>query len=88
MTATYIGFLAALLGTICWLPQAWKAWATRDTAGLSLPANLMFLGTVSLWLIYGLLVGDAPIILANACSIVIVLAIIGAILKYKKGTDI
>jgi MtN3 and saliva related transmembrane protein len=32
-------------------------------------------------------VGDAPIILANACSIVIVLAIIAAILKFKKGTD-
>lgn len=79
----YLGYSAAFMGTICWLPQAWKAWASRDTSGLSLAANLMFLLTVTLWFLYGLLVGDWPIIIANICAILIVLSIVAAILRYK-----
>ncbi|MBE1294652.1 SemiSWEET family sugar transporter [Phycobacter azelaicus] len=79
----YIGYLAGAMGTICWIPQAWRAWSTRDTSGLSLAANLMFLLTVSLWLIYGLMVGDMPLILANFCAVLIVISIVAAKLKYK-----
>lgn len=79
----YLGYFAAFMGTICWLPQAWKAWASRDTSGLSLPANLMFLLTVSLWFLYGILVGDWPIIIANIFAILIVLSIVAAKLRYK-----
>jgi len=79
----YIGYSAGLLGTICWVPQAWKAWATRDTSGLSLIANLLFLLTVTLWLVYGLLVTDWPLILANGCALLIVLSIVAAKLRYK-----
>lgn len=82
MIAPYIGYIAATLGTICWLPQAWKAWASRDTAGLSLVSNLMFLATVSMWFGYGLLIGDWPIILANFCAILIVISIVVAKLKF------
>lgn len=78
-----IGYLAAFMGTICWIPQAWKAWASRDTSGLSLPSNLMFLTTVSLWLIYGILITDWPLILANICAVTAMLIIVAAKLKYK-----
>jgi MtN3 and saliva related transmembrane protein len=79
----YVGYIAAFLGTVCWLPQAWKAWASRDTSGLSLPSNLLFLLTVTLWFCYGLMVGDMPIIIANICAILIVLCIVAAKLRYK-----
>lgn len=78
-----IGYLAAFLGTVCWIPQAWKAWASRDTTALSLPSNLMFLATVSLWLLYGILVVDWPLIVANICAVTAVLAIVAAKLKFK-----
>lgn len=81
MTQT-IGFAAAFLGTVCWIPQAWQVWASKDTSGLSLPSNLMFLATVTLWLIYGLLVGDLPLILANLCAVTAVLCIVAAKLKF------
>lgn len=81
--ALYVGYLAAIMGTICWIPQAWKAWATRDTSGLSLPSNLMFFATVSLWLIYGLMIGDLPLILANICAVTAMATIIAAKLRYK-----
>ncbi|KIC15936.1 SemiSWEET family sugar transporter [Leisingera sp. ANG-Vp] len=82
MIAPYVGYLAAFLGTVCWIPQAYKAWASRDTSGLSLPSNLMFLATVSLWLAYGLMVGDWPLILANICAVTAVLVIVAAKLKF------
>lgn len=80
--APYLGYFAALLGTICWIPQARQAWISRDTRGLSLSANLMFLATVSSWLIYGILIGDLPVILANSCAALIVSSIIVAKLKF------
>ncbi len=80
--AIYIGYLAAFLGTVCWIPQAWKAWATRDTSGLSLPSNLLFLTTVILWLIYGLMIGDLPLILANVCATTAMLIIVAAKLRF------
>ncbi|MEZ5676088.1 MtN3 and saliva related transmembrane protein [Thalassovita litoralis] len=81
--AIYVGYLAALLGMICWIPQAFQVWRTRDTKSLSLSANLLFLITVSLWLIYGLMITDWPIILANIVSVTAMIAIVAAKLKYK-----
>lgn len=83
--ALYIGYLAAIMGTICWIPQAWKAWVSRDVRGLSLPSNMMFLITVVLWLVYGIMIGDWPIILANICAVTAMLIIVIAILRFKKG---
>lgn len=81
--ALYVGYLAAFLGTVCWIPQAWRAWSTGDTTGLSLASNLMFLTTVSLWLAYGLMIGDWPLILANICAVAAMLCIVAAKLRYK-----
>ena len=79
----YVGFLAAILGTICWLPQTLKTWRTKETKDLSLGANLLILATVTLWLIYGILLGAWPLIIANIISILFVGAIVTAKLIYK-----
>lgn len=78
----YVGYAAAALGTICWIPQAWKAWSGRDTTGISLPSNLMFLATVTLWLAYGLMIMDPPMIVANIFAVAAVLSIVTAKLKF------
>ena len=46
-------------------------------------SNMLFLTTVSLWLLYGLLVSDWPIIIANIFAVIAVLTIVAAKLKYK-----
>ena len=79
----YIGYLAAVLGTICWLPQTIKTWRTKETKDLSLWANLLILATVSLWLIYGIMLGAWPLIIANIVSIILVGAIVSAKLIYN-----
>lgn len=78
-----IGYTAAFLGTICWIPQAVLVWKTKDTKSLSLVTNLMFLATVTLWLIYGLLIVDWPLIIANLVSTTAMVSIVAAKLKFK-----
>ena len=66
--APLIGYAAALLGMICWLPQVARTLRTRAVRDLSLATNLMLLGAVVLWLTYGVMVRDWPLIVANIVS--------------------
>jgi MtN3 and saliva related transmembrane protein len=78
-----IGIVAAILTTISFLPQALKTIKTKDTNSISLTMYfLLFLG-VSLWLIYGILIDDLPIILANGVTFILAGTILILKLKYK-----
>lgn len=83
MTPLYIGYAAAILGTVCWIPQAMQVWRTRDTRSLPLSAQVLFLATVTLWLAYGVMIMDWPLILANIVSVTAMIAIVTAKLKFK-----
>ena len=52
-------------------------------SSLSLMANLMFLVTVILWLIYGVMILDVPLIVANVVSTTAMITIVAAKLKFK-----
>jgi len=80
---TIIGYAAATLGTICWLPQVFKTWVSRETKDLSLWANLLMFANLSLWLTYGILINAWPLIVANLISIMLVGSIVTAKLIYK-----
>lgn len=64
-----IGSCAATLTTIAFIPQALHSYKTRDLSGISLPMYSAFTLGVALWLIYGLLKHDWPIIIANAITV-------------------
>jgi MtN3 and saliva related transmembrane protein len=68
---TALGLLAALLTTVAFLPQVLHTLATRDTRGISLRMYVIFVAGVLLWLIYGLLTRDLPLIVANAVTLVL-----------------
>jgi len=74
-----IGFLAAILTTASFVPQAWHTFQTRDVRGISLGMYSVFTAGVACWLIYGLLLGAWPIVIANC----ITLALAGTILVMK-----
>ena len=76
---TWIGILAAILTTTAFAPQAIKAWTTRSMGDVSLAMFLMLVSGIVLWLVYGILIGDLPLIVANS----ITLALAGAILIAK-----
>jgi MtN3 and saliva related transmembrane protein len=78
----WIGAAGAVLTTICWLPQAVRVVRRKDTSAISLTANLIFgLGLIC-WLIYGITIGDWPLIGANAISVVFTSVIVAMKLKH------
>jgi MtN3 and saliva related transmembrane protein len=76
-----IGYCAAFLTTVAFLPQAIWSWRTRDLSGISLGMYSLFTTGVGLWLIYGLIIEKWPLILANALTFTLALSIL--ILKLR-----
>lgn len=65
-----LGYTAASLTTLSFIPQAIKTLRTGDTSGISLRMYALFSAGVALWGVYGLLTGDGPLIAANAITLV------------------
>jgi MtN3 and saliva related transmembrane protein len=65
----FIGYGAAALTTLAFIPQAVKSWATRDLSGVSLGMYSLFTLGVALWLVYGVMLESWPIILANGITL-------------------
>lgn len=66
-----IGFLAAFCTTISFLPQVIRTIRTRNTLGISLGMYSIFVVGIVLWLAYGILINDLPMILANSVTFVL-----------------
>ena len=77
-----LGFVAATLTTLCWVPQAVQTIRTRDTRAISLWTQGFFALGIILWLAYGLLLMSWPLILANAITLCPILIILGMKLRY------
>ena len=78
-----IGYCAAFLTTIAFLPQAIQSWCTRDLSGISVGMYSLFTVGVGLWLIYGLIIEKWPLIVANALTFALALSIL--VLKLRAG---
>jgi MtN3 and saliva related transmembrane protein len=81
-TMTLIGLLAGTLTTIAFVPQLTKTWKSRSAKDISLGMFLIFCSGVLLWLVYGILMGALPIILANTVTLILSSAILVLKLKY------
>ncbi|MEE9398424.1 MAG: SemiSWEET transporter, partial [Methylococcales bacterium] len=66
----FIGYIAAVLTTISFLPQAILTIKTRDTESLSLSMYSLFTLGVLLWLVYGVFISNNAIIFSNAVTFV------------------
>ena len=82
-TADIVGYLAAFLTTLAFVPQAHHSWKTRDLSGISLPMYSLFSLGVLAWLIYGVMIASWPIIVANSFTLVLACAVICLKLKHK-----
>ncbi|MCI5081267.1 MAG: SemiSWEET transporter [Saprospiraceae bacterium] len=79
ISTEWIGLVAGLLTTISFIPQVYRTWKTRSAEDLSLGMFLLFTTGVVLWLIYGFIINDLPIILAN----IVTLSLAGTLLVFK-----
>jgi MtN3 and saliva related transmembrane protein len=79
---TWLGICAGTLTTIAFLPQLVKVWRSKSAKDISMTWLVTFTAGVSLWLIYGLLLGQMPIVLANAVTLGLTVVILGFKLRY------
>lgn len=78
-----IGLCAAVLTTVSFVPQVYRSLRTRNLRGISLLMYSIFTLGVAMWLVYGLLIHDLPVTLANAATLLLALAVL--ILKLRHG---
>ncbi|KAA3615777.1 MAG: hypothetical protein D8M58_16430 [Calditrichaeota bacterium] len=84
---TILGLVAAGLTTISFLPQAIKTIQTKNTNDLSLGMYSVLVSGVILWLIYGLIIGNLPIIFSNGVTLIFTSTILFLIIKYKNRSS-
>ena len=78
-----LGFVAGAFTTASFLPQVIKSWTTRDLSGISLRMYGLFTSGVALWLLYGVLVGNEPIVLWNAVTLLLAGTVLALKLRHR-----
>ena len=79
-----LGLVATCFTTTSFVPQVWRTWKTRDVSGISLPTYVIITIGLALWLVYGWLRGDMPLMVANAVMVVLTGAITVMKLRFEQ----
>ncbi|MBX3455355.1 SemiSWEET transporter [Ferrovibrio sp.] len=79
-----VGLLAGTLTTVAYLPQVIQVWRTRSARDISLGMFLLMVSGISLWLIYGLMIGSVALIAANSVTLVLTMLVLIGKLKYGR----
>ncbi|HEV8260475.1 MAG TPA: SemiSWEET transporter [Burkholderiales bacterium] len=79
-----IGLVAGLLTTTAFIPQVLKIYNTKSGKDISSRMISMFSIGLVLWLIYGIIIHSTPVIVANAFTLVLALAIIVLKIRYSR----
>ncbi len=81
--APYIGYVAGALTVISFLPQVVRVWRTKKTNDLSLGMFVILITAGALWITYGVVTSDWPVIATNGGMVTLNIAILVAKLRFK-----
>ncbi|ESZ16366.1 glutathione synthetase [Mesorhizobium sp. L2C085B000] len=70
-TVTLIGYLATVCSMSSFTPQAWKIIRTRETSGISAPTYAITVLGFALWLAFGIMKAEWPIIITNGVCLLL-----------------
>jgi MtN3 and saliva related transmembrane protein len=79
----YLGYLAGVLTVGSFLPQVLRAWRTRQTRDLSLTMFALLITACSMWIVYGILTADWPVIATNGGMVALNGMLVAAKLRYR-----
>ena len=82
MLATMIGTVAGTLTTAAYLPQVVKVWRSRSAGDISLQMYILMVTGSALWVSYGVMLADWPLIVANTVSLLFTATILTFKLRY------
>jgi MtN3 and saliva related transmembrane protein len=78
-----IGYIAALLTTFSSIPQIIRVIKLKESRDISLWTVSSLSAGVLLWVVYGIIIGDLPVIMANAVSLCLSIILICLVVKYR-----
>ncbi len=81
-TTTLVGLVAAFCTTIAFVPQVVRTWKSRSAKDISLGMFVFYATGIFAWLVYGVLLGDLPLIASNGVTFVLSLIMLGLKLRY------
>jgi len=81
---TWLGLAAGLLTSIAVIPQVVRTWRIKHARDISIWQPLILIAGMLLWFLYGLMLGDTPLIAANSFSIVCYLLLLCMKIVYDR----
>lgn len=85
MNPTHIGLIAGTLTSIAAIPQLVKTLRTRHARDISIWQPILLAIGVALWMIYGMMIGDLPLILANIIPLICNILLTALKLHYRNN---
>jgi MtN3 and saliva related transmembrane protein len=80
----FIGLVAGALTTVAFVPQLLKIYASKSGKDVSARMFVIFSAGVALWLVYGILIGSLPVIIANTVTLALSVAIMALKIRYAR----
>ena len=79
----WLGYAAAALTTLSFVPQVWKTWKSRSSRDLSRAMLVAFSLGSALWLVYGLAIHSMPMIMANSVTLILSLMLVAMKVAFR-----
>ena len=83
MLQHHLGYFAGMLTVVSFMPQVVRAWRTRQTRDLSLSSFALLITAGSLWVIYGAMSRDWPVVATNLGMVALNVALVAAKIRYR-----
>ena len=80
---TELGYAAGTITVASFLPQVVRAWRTRQTRDLSLTSLALLIAAGSLWILYGALSRDGPVVATNGGMVACLVMLAAAKVRYR-----
>ena len=85
LVANIVGTAAALCSITSFAPQMIKIWKDRDASNVSLKTYSLTVTCFVLWTVYGAMTTAWPIIVANACALVMAAVVLVMKWRFRDG---
>ena len=88
MTVTWLGLIAGAITSFAAVPQVVRTYRTRHARDISIWQPILLTAGMALWLVYGILLKDVPLITANLFSLLCYGILIVLKIRYRDGDNL
>jgi MtN3 and saliva related transmembrane protein len=83
----YLGFVAGIFTTFCYIPQLMRVFRLKSAREISALYTVLILSGTGIWLIYGILINNPPLIVWNAIAFIFLSLLLTAKFLYGRNKE-